>query len=89
MSGDHKLTTVIGWVTPVAGHEGIRVAVAPDSGQEFLVLHKGAGVDLLGHISAKVEVSGQADPPAPGDEAPPRLTVRSYRVLDDDWGEET
>lgn len=87
MNGEQKLRAVVGWVTPVSGREGIRVSVAPDAGQEFLILHKGAGVDLLGHISAKVEVSG-LETPAPNAETPPTLMVRSYRVLDDDWDDD-
>ncbi len=96
MSGDQKLVTVSGWVTPASGSEGARVAVAPDSGQDYLVLHRGAGVDLLGHISARVEVIGVVvsapQPPEQNPEeaaVPPYLMVRRYRVLDDDWEEET
>ncbi len=94
MNGEQKLVTVTGWVSPVTGREGIRVAIVSESGQnagqDFFVLHKGAGVDLLGHISAGVEVSGLETPGDEGEDDPPRryLMVRSYRLLDDDWDEE-
>ena len=87
------MITVTGWVVPVGGRAGIRVDVVPDAGQDveqgFFVLHKGAGVDLLGHISAGVEVSGLETPPPAGDDAAGRcLLVRRYRILDEDWDED-
>ncbi len=97
MTEEQKLITVTGWVVPVGGRAGIRVAVVPDmgqgagqdAGQGFFVLHKGAGVDLLGHISAGVEVSGLETPGPAEDEAGGRcLLVRRYRVLDEDWDED-
>ena len=93
MTEDQKLITVTGWVVPVGGRAGIRVAVVPDTGQGvgqgFFVLHKGAGVDLLGHISAGVEVSGlEAPGPVEDDTAGRCLLVRRYRVLDEDWDED-
>ncbi len=93
MTEEQKLITVTGWVVPVGGRAGIRVAVVPDAGQDvgqgFFVLHKGAGVDLLGHISAGVEVSGLETPgPAEDDAAGRCLLVRRYRVLDEDWDDD-
>jgi hypothetical protein len=69
------------------------VAVITDNGEEYPVLHKGAGISLIGNINANVEVTGQLFRPVPdvdaeADKPEYLLSVKSYRLtdgFDDPW----
>lgn len=72
-------TTLRGYVAPLPSGQPCRVAlVAADNGEEYPVLPRGAGIDLVDMVSAQLEVvctvheDGEAK----------RLHVRSYQVLD-------
>ncbi len=76
------MKTIQGYVAPLpeGGKGCCQVAVVVDD-VEYHVLPRGAGVDLIEHLSAQVEVSGTVteDP-----EGPPVIQVRAYQVIDPD-----
>ncbi|MDO5483837.1 MAG: hypothetical protein Q4F27_02910 [Desulfovibrionaceae bacterium] len=79
--------TVKGYVSAVPhtvdAHQA-RVAVVQDD-VEYLVLPRGAGVDLADEVSVPVEVNGLLEE----QDGVFYLTVRGYKVLEDDsWLEE-
>ena len=82
--------TLKGFVQAVprsTAEDGARVALVTTGGEEFPVLHKGAGVDLVDHISADVEVTASLVD-VPHYEGGRALRVRKYKVLDgyeDPW----
>ncbi|MCR5813768.1 MAG: hypothetical protein K6G15_04680 [Desulfovibrio sp.] len=68
---------------PVDGRQ-TRIAVAQD-GDEYRILPRAAGIDLEDEINVSVEVRGEL---LEEDEVK-YLTVRSYKVLEDDaWDED-
>ena len=97
MNSSQGLITVQGYVValPKASgkDENTRVAIITENGSEYRVLHKGAGVDFVEHISANVEATGVVSPlPLPeGQDAPQEIytmLVRNYRLTDgfgDSW----
>ena len=67
--------------------ETIRVVLVTPGGEEYPVLHKGAGVDLVDHIGADVEVSAVYENTFLAEYAK-ALRIRTYRVTDgyeDPW----
>lgn len=96
-----EIQTIRGYVQALPKAQGredaAKVAVITDDGTEYLVLHKGAGMDLVDYISADVEVQGIVVPASgtvdatmtEDDEASPLfLTVRRYTLIDgydEDW----
>lgn len=75
--------------------DAAKVAVVTDDGTEYRILHKGAGISLVGNVNANVEVTGTVlpsdAPPAdePDSEGSRHLfAVKSYRLtdgFDDPW----
>ena len=72
--------------------EAARVVIITDDGQEYSILHKGEGIDLLKSINANVEVSGsfaESGVDAEENGAPTKFfVVKSYRLtdgFDDPW----
>ncbi len=82
-----ELITIRGYVASVPrGTDGrqARVAVIQDD-VEYRIVPRGTGVDLDDEVSVPVEVTGHLDR---GEETL-YLTVREYRILEDDsWLEE-
>ena len=76
------MKTIHGYVVPLLG-EGeshCQVAVVEDD-VEYHVVPRGAGADLVEHLSSQVEVTGVViEEP----DAPPRIQVRSYTLIDQD-----
>ena len=58
-----------------------RVAIVQDE-VEYRVLTRGAGVDLVDEVSAQVEASGTVEE----QDGIKYMTVRSYRLLDEEGG---
>ena len=77
--------TVKGYVAAVPQDERqAKVAVVQDD-MEYRVMPRGAGVDLAGEVSVPVEVTGLVEEA----DGVFYLTVRGYKVLEDDsWLEE-
>ena len=79
--------TVIGYVAAVprsVDARQARVAVVQDD-VEYRIVPRGAGVDLDDEVSLPVEVSGHVEE----SDGVVYLTVRGYKVLEDDsWLEE-
>lgn len=72
-------TTLRGYVAPLPSGQSCRVAlVVADSGQEYPVLPRGAGIDLADMVSAQVEVVCSVQEEGENK----RLFVRSYQPLD-------
>ena len=79
--------------------DAAKVAVVTDDGTEYHVLHKGAGISLVGNINANVEVTGRVlSPDEPADDEPGTegsgylFAVKSYRLtdgFDDPWYDDT
>jgi hypothetical protein len=91
-----EFLTIRGYVQSLPTLPGLdetaKVAVITDNGDEYPVLHKGAGISLIGNINANVEVTGQLFRPAPEDAEADKpecfLSVKSYRLtdgFDDPW----
>ncbi len=56
-----------------------------ENGVEYRILPRGAGVDLDDEVNVAVEATGQVEE----EDGVFYLTVRGYKVLEDDaWGEE-
>lgn len=79
--------TISGYVVSLPRNGDARqasVAIAQD-GVEYRVLPRGAGVDLVDEVNVAVEATGQVEE----EDGIFYLTVRGYKVLDDDsWLEE-
>jgi len=90
MISTQEVMTLKGFVQAIprsTAEDGARVALVTTSGEEYPVLHKGAGVDLVDHISADVEVTASLVE-MPEIEGGKALRVRKYQVLDgyeDPW----
>lgn len=98
-----EVKTIRGYVQSLPKTSGrddaAKVAVVTDDGTEYRILHKGAGISLVGNINANVEVTGCVLPveePVAGepgaDEAGYLLAVKSYRLtdgFDDPWYDDT
>jgi hypothetical protein len=59
---------------------GAKVALVTDSGDEYVVLPKGAGADLAEYLSARVAVSCEV---RNADDDMVCIQVRSYTLLDE------
>lgn len=87
MSGQQKQQIINGYIVTVPRGEAdasIHVALHTDNGDEFFILPKGMGIDLVEHVNARAEVSGIVEQ---RDEAH-FILVRNYTVKDgfeDDW----
>ena len=82
-----SLTGFIQSLSKSSKSESVRVVLVTPGGEVFPVLHKGAGVDLVDHIGADVEVHAvyESTTLAEYDKA---LRIRTYRVTDgyeDPW----
>lgn len=90
MNNTTETTVVKGFIQALpkaSTNESARVALITPDEREIPVLHKGAGVDLLDHISADVEITGSLED-SPHVEGGKALRVRSYLVTDgyeDPW----
>lgn len=84
----------------ISGREdAAKVAVVTDDGAEYRILHKGAGISLVGNINANVEVTGSVLPTeTPATDEPDAegtgcvFVVKSYRLtdgFDDPWYDDT
>ena len=74
-------STLRGYVAPLPSGQGCRVAlVVADSGEEYPVLPRGAGIDLADMVSAQVEVVCSVHEEGENK----RLFVRSYQPLEAD-----
>ena len=76
--------TVRGYVEALPRKKGerqARVAIVQDE-VEYRVLTRGAGVDLVDEVSAQVEASGTVEE----QDGIKYMTVRSYRLLDEEGG---
>lgn len=72
-------TTLRGYIAPLPSGQPCRVAlVATDSGEEYPILPRGAGIDLADMVSAQVDVVCSIQEEGEFK----RLYVRSYQVLD-------
>ena len=72
-------TTLRGYVAPLPSGQSCRVAlVVADSGEEYPVLPRGAGIDLADMVSAQVEVVCSVHEEGENK----RLFVRSYQPLE-------
>lgn len=62
MSSQQNIITVRGYVVALPnnqeGSEDAKVAVQSENGEEYLVIPRGMGIDLVDLINAGVEVSG-------------------------------
>ena len=98
-----EVKTIRGYVQSLPKTSGrddaAKVAVVTDDGTEYRILHKGAGISLVGNINANVEVTGSVLPVGepvadePGAEGTGYLlAVKSYRLtdgFDDPWYDDT
>ncbi len=78
MEAKSGIIKIIGDITPYSGTEESRVSIL-DGEKEYRVVPRGAGVDLVDHISATVEVEGIIKEDIEGESS---IQVRSYRLLD-------
>ena len=92
------MQTIRGYVQAlptVAGRDDpVRVVVVSDDGEDYHILHKGAGTGLLANINANVEVTGHVTPLPSQDSAVEArdddendragylLTVKQFRLTD-------
>lgn len=79
-----EMITIKGYVNvlpPSLDARQARVFILKDD-EEYRILSKGAGVDLIDHISEPVEATGQVEKEEDGIYY---MTVRSYKILEDDW----
>ncbi len=90
--GNQETTTIKGFIRSLphvsALEAGAKVAVVTEDGTEYLVIHKGVGIDLLEHTSANAEVTGVVTAKEDGY----IIQVRSYSVndgYDDAWYDDT
>ena len=76
------MKTIQGYVSPLPkGGDGHWQVAVVDGDVEYHVTPRGAGVDLVEHLSELVEVHGAViEEP----DTPLRIQVRSYRVIDQD-----
>ncbi|MDR2050563.1 MAG: hypothetical protein LBQ63_02175 [Deltaproteobacteria bacterium] len=89
MTGQQEQRTVRGYIVSLpprkgAGEESAKVALQDEDGREYHIVPKGVGIDLVGHISARVEATGIVRQK----EDILFLWVRRYTVDDafeDDW----
>jgi hypothetical protein len=89
MTGQQEQQTVRGYIVSLplrkeAGEDSAKVALQDDSGREYHIVPRGMGMDLAGHINARVEVTGSVQQK----EDLLLLQVRKYSVDDafeDDW----
>ncbi len=77
------LQTVTGYIVSIPRHNGIKeegakVALHDDAGNEYHILPKGVGIDMVDHINAKVQITGLVQ----SKDDVQYLQVRSY-VIDD------
>lgn len=83
------MKTISGYVAPLPGGGGGHWQVAIVDGDiEYHVMSRGAGADLIEHLSEQVEVRGIVGETPDG---APCIQVRSYRLIDPDeesWSEE-
>lgn len=84
------MKTIQGYLTPLPkGMKGCWQVAVVDGDVEYHVVPRGAGVDLAEHLSEPVEVTGIV---TEEQDSPPRIQVRSYRLLDqlddDAWYED-
>lgn len=74
-----------GDVTPYSGVGDSRVSILSEN-REYRVAPRGAGIDLIDHMSASVEVEGLVSEDQDGEFC---IQVRSYQLLDafddEDW----
>ncbi len=90
MGNTTELLNLSGFVQTTISTDGegpSSIALVLSDGTECPILHKGAGVDLVDHIGADVEIVAcwEAEPVVEGGKA---LRVRSYTVTDgyeDPW----
>ena len=80
------METIQGYVAPLAGRDKgcCQIAIVTDDG-EYHVAPRGAGVDLLEHLSVQVEVSGTI---TREEDQPHVIQVRTYTFTepnDEDW----
>lgn len=84
---NQDVTVVQGYIRVlprVSGKEEASVTLVTEDEKEYRILHKGIGVDLLEHISAKVTISGVIASSEEGD----TILVRNYTLTDgfeDEW----
>lgn len=78
MKAENGIVKIIGDVTPYSGTGDSKVSIL-DGDQEYRVAPRGAGVDLIDHISGSVEVEGIVKEDQDGELS---IQVRSYRLLD-------
>ncbi len=82
---DNMLQELQGDVVLVPGETGKRcggakVALVTDSGDEYVIIPKGAGADLAGYLSARISALAVIEE---RDEELYCIQVRSYRLADD------
>ncbi|MDL2285740.1 hypothetical protein LJB93_03245 [Desulfovibrio sp. OttesenSCG-928-F07] len=88
MNGE-QLQTVTGYIValpkqPGAKEDAAKVALQDNNGNEFYIIPKGMGIDMVEHINAKAEITGMVHEK---DEVT-FIQVRNYTVddaFDDDW----
>lgn len=80
MKAEAGMKTVRGDVAPFIGAGEGRVAIVTGD-CEYLVIPRGAGADLIEHLSCQVEAIGTVSEDEDGVQ---RIMVRSYTVTDQD-----
>lgn len=87
MKAGSGIIKIIGDVAPYSGTGESRVSII-DGEKEYRVAPRGAGIDLIDHISASVEVEGIVAEDEDND-GELYIQVRAYRLLDafddDEW----
>ena len=87
MKAEAGMRTIRGDVAPFVGSGECRVLIV--SGDcEYRVVPRGAGADLIEHLSNQVEVLGTVNEDEDGEL---RIVVRSYKIIDiddDSWYED-
>lgn len=87
MTSQQNLTTVRGYVIALpkqGGKDDAKVAIQDENGNEYLVLPRGLGIDLVDYINAGVEVTGSLHEK----DEQRFIHVRQYRMqdeYDDQW----
>lgn len=85
MKAETGVIKIIGDVTPYSGASDSRVSILSED-KEYRIAPRGAGIDLIDHMSASVEVEGIVSEDQDGVYC---IHVRSYRLLDafdaEDW----
>jgi hypothetical protein len=61
MSSQQNINTIRGYIIAQpknGGRDDAKIAIQDEGGEEFLIIPKGLGIDLVDYINAKAEITG-------------------------------